>query len=324
MVQLLKESLAEEKRDYFRSLCGGMSEQSSSTIETPDIDINEIWHLNSDFIKITVAESFGPMHDPIQDFFYEIEVVETKKKEVDELLLKMQYHGMDDTVQQNWKPEEKLMAKSFLDLHHPLLRFDGRTLISSNVAMWQMMGMVRAMQAWNLVDADPNEGYSLFDSEVCMRGTLERGRLEKVMLENKPYAERATLQEMMDLVLPFFPKTGIQVDYTTGFHVSGDALPAEATEWTRRDGEWPSRDLINKVLAKGALLVPKTNLSGQFKEYVRTRWRMDFDLNMIITDKEYSPNVDANRVLIILKDIKNAILPGRMVKTYFLKVAIAR
>ena len=77
-------------------------------------------------------------------------------------------------------------------------------------------------------------------------------------------------------------------------------------------------------MTKGALLVPKTNLSGQFKEDVRTRWRMDFDLNMIITDKEYSAIVDANRVLIILKDIKNAILPGRMVKTYFLKVAIAR
>ena len=127
----------------------------------------------------------------------------------------------------------------------------------------------------------------------------------------------------MNLVLPFFPEQGIQVDYTTGFHVSEDVLPAEAMEWTRLGGEWPSRDLINKVMTKGALLVPKANLSGHFKDDNSTRWRIDFDLNMIITDKEYSPNVDATRVLIILKDIKNAILPGRIVKTYFLKVAIA-
>ena len=106
-----------------------------------------------------------------------------------------------------------------------------------------------------------------------------------------------------------------------------DAVPEEAKKWTTRSGEWPSGDLINKVMAKGAHLVPKTFTEEKKKKNDKSRrWRINFDLNVIITDKEYSPKVDANRVLIILKDIKNAILPGYtpLVNSYFLKVAIAR
>ena len=198
------------------------------------------------------------------------------------------------------------------------------------------------MQAWGLevsessrVAADvglSNGVYNvmIYDSAVCRRGILKRGRLQKVlkvMLDGKPYEERAKLQEMLDLALCFFPETGIQVDYTAGFHVSADAVPDEAKKWTKREGEWPSRSLIGKVMAKGAHLVPKTFTEEKKKKNDKSRrWRINFDLNVIITDKEYSPNVDANRVLIILKDIKNGILPRYtpLVKSYFLKVAIAR
>ena len=329
MVQLLKEGLAEELGDYARNLCGGMSEQSSSTIEVPDIDINARFHLISDCIEITKAEKYG-------SFLYEIKVVERKKEEVDKLVLKMQYHGMEDEPRQTEKKLEKSLAKSYV------VRKEG-TFLSSNVARWQLVGVIKAMQAWGLevtessrmaADVGLSNGVynvMIYDSAVCRRGILQRGRLEKVlkvMLDRKPYVtEKAKLQEIIDIALCFFPETGIQVDYTAGFHVSEDAIPEEAKKWTRREGEWPSRGLINKVLTKGAHLVQKTFTEEKKKKNDKARrWRINFDLNVIITDKEYSPNVDANRVLIILKDIKNAILPGLtpLVKSYFLKVAIAR
>ena len=327
MVQLLKEGLAEELGDYARSLCGGMSEESSSTIEIPDIDINARFHLNSDCIEITKAEKFG-------SFLYEIKVVERQKEEVDELVLKMQYHGMEEEPQQKEKLEKSL-AKSYV------VRKNG-TFLSSNVARWQLVGVIKAMQAWGLevtessrmaADVGLSNGVynvMIYDSAVCRRGILQRGRLEKVlkvMLDRKPFAERAKLQGIMDLALSFFPETGIQVDYTAGVHVSADAVPDEAKKWTRREGGWPSRALINKVMAKGAHLVPKTFTEEKKKKNDKSRrWRINFDLNVIITDDEFSPNVDANRVLIILKDIKNGKLPGYtpLVKSYFLKVAIAR
>ena len=77
MVQLLKEGLAEELGDYSRSLCGGMSEESSSTIEIPDIDINAMFHLNSDYIKITSGR-----YDSMRGLLFRIYVVETKKNDV--------------------------------------------------------------------------------------------------------------------------------------------------------------------------------------------------------------------------------------------------
>ena len=327
MVQLLKEGLAEEKGDYARNLCGGMSEKSSSTIEVPDIDINARFHLTSDCIEITKAEKFG-------SFLYEIKVEERMKKEVDELVVKMQYHGTDDEPEKREKLEKSL-AKSYVE-------WNGGTFLSSNVARWQLVGVIKAMQAWGLevtassrmaADVGLSNGVynvMIYDSAVCRRGILQRGRLEKVlkvMLDRKAVAEKAKLQEMIDQALCFFPETGIQVDYTAGFHVSEDAIPEEAKKWTRREGEWPSRGLINKVLTKGAHLVPKTFTEEKGKKNDKARrWRINFDLNVIITDGEYSPNVDANRVLIILKDIKNAILPAYtpLVKSYFLKVAIAR
>ena len=79
MVQLLKEGLAEELDDNARSLCGSMSEKSSSIIEIPDIDINAMFHLNSDYIKIT---SGGSGYDSMRALLFRIYVVETKKNDV--------------------------------------------------------------------------------------------------------------------------------------------------------------------------------------------------------------------------------------------------
>ena len=110
----------------------------------------------------------------------------------------MQYHGMEDEPEQ----KEKSVAKSYVK------RKEG-IFLSSNVARWQLVGVIKAMQAWGLevsessrVAADvglSNGVYNvmIYDSAVCRRGILKRGRLQKVlkvMLDGKPHEERAKLQ----------------------------------------------------------------------------------------------------------------------------------
>ena len=83
MIQLLREGLREEIADYARNLCGGMSEESSSSIEVPDIDINARFHLNSDWIEINKAEKFG-------SFLYEIKVEEENSQKVLEFVKRLE------------------------------------------------------------------------------------------------------------------------------------------------------------------------------------------------------------------------------------------
>ena len=134
--------------------------------------------------------------------------------------------------------------------------------------------------------------------------------------------DKVILTKNLEVILGFFPSTGIQVDYTAGFHIGEDAVPEEAKLWIKSEKEWPSLSLKDRVLADGALLVPKT-----FKEDAKTersrRWRINFNLNMIIDDTDYSLTIDTRRVLTILKDIKNAIFKCNIVKSYFLKLCIA-
>ena len=42
----------DESIGYQRSVCGGMLEKSSSTLENPDVDINARFHLQPDWIKV--------------------------------------------------------------------------------------------------------------------------------------------------------------------------------------------------------------------------------------------------------------------------------
>ena len=114
----------------------------------------------------------------------------------------------------------------------------------------------------------------------------------------------------------------IQIDYTAGLHISEESIPEEAKQWTESKEEWPSQSLKNAVLMEGALLVPKTFQDNTKAEKAK-RWRINFDLNKIIDDPNYSLNVDRRRVLIILKDIKKHILQFLIVKSYFLKLCIA-
>jgi hypothetical protein len=320
MVGLLEEGLGEHRGGHQRSLVGGMAERSSSTIEIPDIDINARFHLDTEWIQVSKSEKFG-------SFLYEIQVV--VKEEVDRMVLMMQYHGMEQEPVQ----KEKGLDKSYVK------REEG-TFLSSNVARWQLIGVIKAMQSWGLemsqasrVAADTgllNGVYHVrvYDSSVCRRGILKGARLRKVLeAKLKHMKTTSDLEEMMDLGLCFHPETGIQVDYTAGFHISEEAVPEEAKSWALTKAKWPSADLRRRVLSKGAHLVPKAFTEEKGHKNVKARrWRINFDLNEIICDKEYSKKIDARSVLIILKDIKNGILPqsSRLIKSYFLKVAISR
>ena len=325
--KLLEEGLGEEQGGYSRSLCGSMAENSVSTIEVPDVDINARFHLSSDCIKVKKAEQFG-------SFLYEIQVYDGRKEEVDEMVLKMQYNGLEEEPQQ----KEKGLDKSYV------VRPEG-TFLCSNVARWQLVGVIKSMQSWGLEMSESSRTAAevgllngvykvmVYDTMVCRRGVLRRRAFQKVLSQRVKQmvglsqAQKTMVEEMIALSVCFFPQTGIQVDYTSGFHISEDAIPEEAKAWTKRKKAWPSQSLVKKVMRRGAHLVPKAFTEEKSRNNNKARrWRINFDLNEIITDGEYSVSVDPRRVLIILKDIKNQILPqsSALVKSYYLKVAIAR
>ena len=323
VVDLISEAVLiseEEATGYQRGLCGGMWEKSSSTIEVPDIDINARFHLNSDWIQVCTTNT---------SFLYEIQVKSEHKHQIDNIATLMQHHGDEDKIDCN--SLEKSIEKSYVKL-------GTKIFLSSHLARWQLVGVIKSMSEAGLeVDQSSrmagevglkNGVYNvmIYDTMVCRRGMLRKPafkRLVEKKIEQCGLEEdKVILTKNLEVILGFFPSTGIQVDYTAGFHIGEDAVPEEAKLWIKSGKEWPSSSLKDRVLADGALLVPKT-----FKEDAKTersrRWRINFNLNMIIDDTDYSLTIDTRRVLKILKDIKNAIFKCNIVKSYFLKLCIA-
>ena len=172
----------------------------------------------------------------------------------------------------------------------------------------------------------------IYDSMVCRRGIW---RVEgftkfihknlKVLREDKlDYDMNKALDSFLSVLLCFFPSTGIQVDYTAGLIIQEETIPDKAKEWvSRMDKSWPSQSLKDEVMKRGAHLVPKVfkNAANQRESRAR-QWRINFDLNLILFDPNYSKNIDIRRVLIILKDIKNSFHTSLM-KSYHIKVVMA-
>ena len=171
-----------------------------------------------------------------------------------------------------------------------------------------------------------------YDNAVCRRGILTKhdfaALLDKHIENIVDVKDKETLKHIKQTLLCLYPRSHInmrgeiQIDYTAGFHISKESIPNEAKQWTESKEEWPSQSLKTAVLTEGAMLVPKTFQDNTKAEKAK-RWRMNFDLNKIIDDPNYSMNVDRRRVLIILKDIKKHILQFLIVKSYFLKLCIA-
>ena len=93
----------EESIGYQRSVCGGMLEKSSSTLETPDIDINARFHLKSDWIQVCSTNT---------PFLYEIKIEREHKKKIDNLAALMQYHGVEHEVDKS--NLDKSIEKSYV------------------------------------------------------------------------------------------------------------------------------------------------------------------------------------------------------------------
>ena len=212
---------------------------------------------------------------------------------------------------------------------------NGKIFLSSHLARWQLLGVIKDMRKQGLDVSESSRMVSevglkngvynvmLYDTMVCRRGVLRRhafkNLLEGKIQNSKHYDE---LRKAVELIVPFFPVTGVQVDYTAGFHISRDAIPENAAGWINRDGVWPSEKLKEEVLDQGAVLVPKTFKTGDENER-SIGWRINFDLNMILNDPDYSPNIDTRRIIIILKDLKNMKMRSGVVKSYTLKVCLA-
>ena len=253
------------------------------------------------------------------------------KSLVDNLTFLMQYHGNKNDLDQSGE-SKKSIDKSYV-------RSNNKNYLSSHVARWQLIGVIKEMQEMGLeVDQASrmaaevglkNGVYNvmIYDTMVCRRGILRKRAFENLLDKHINQAkvdsdEKEELRNIKHFLLCFFPVQGIQIDYTAGFHVSSEAIPEEALQWMKRDGEWPCERLKEEVLEAGALLVPKT-FKNDKKEEKAKRWRINFDLNLMIRDQSYSPNIDTRRTLIILKDMKNLFMKSDLVKSYYLKLAIS-
>ena len=254
VIDLINEGVkiaVDEEVGFQRSCCGGMYEKSSSTVEIPDIDINARFHLKSNWITVRTTNT---------SFLYEIEVNEGYKDKIDKIALLMQYHG--NTNQMDVGQHDKSISKSYVD--GP----GGRMFLSSHLARWQLVGVIKEMQEFGLeVDQASrmaaevgfrNGVYNvmIYDSSVCRRGVLKKWAFQNLLekyIEKAPVDCLKDLTKIMKTILVFFPQTGLQVDYTAGFHISEEAIPEEAKVWIKSDQPWPSMKLKGEVLQEGAL-----------------------------------------------------------------------
>ena len=181
----------------------------------------------------------------------------------------MQYHGQDEGPDSSEK-RTKSVEKSYVK------RKDG-IFLSSHVARWQLMGVIKSMRMWGLEVSDASRMASevglqngvynvmMYDGMVCRRGHLRRAAFEKI-LENyieKLGKEKETMSEMVAFAMCFLPMTGIQVDYTAGFHISEDAVPEDAKGWTKRKGSWPCL-VVNYLL----LNKPEKQVADKLRKYL--------------------------------------------------------
>ena len=307
---------------YERGCCGGTRERSSSTIEIPDVDINAKFKIESKCITVHPTKDRSGK----DSFLYKIEVVPEFREMVDGICLRMQYHPTENNIEPN--KIEKSLEKSYV-------KKKGKIFLSSHLARWQLLGVIKEMRKHGLDVSESSRMVSevglkngvynvmLYDTMVCRRGVLRRHAFKNLLegeIKNSDHYDE--LRKAVDLIVPFFPATGVQVDYTAGFHISRDAIPDNATDWIKRDGAWPLKKLKEEVLDQGAVLVPKTFRDGDENER-SIGWRINFDLNMILNDPDYSPDINTRRILIILKDLKNLKMRSGVVKSYTLKVCLA-
>ena len=266
---------------------------------------------------------------------YHVIVPKEKKEEMDKKVRLMQNHPQP--IQLN----KKIKGKKTKSIEKSYIEKDDVIYLSSHVARWQLLGVIRTMKAMMIEVDDSSRTASevglengvynvmIYDSMVCRRG-IWRPNAFKMFCEEKLKEHGITkcgeklIYQFLDRLLCFYPVTGVQIDYTAGLIIQEEAIPEKAKEWLTHEASWPTKDLKDKVMNRGAHLVPKVFKNAANTKETRARqWRINFDINLIIFDSQYAENIDVRRILIILKDLKNGFLRTSMMKSYHIKVAIA-
>ena len=291
----------EEGKGYERTLCGGLAEASTSTIEIADVDVNARFFVEEDMIEVK----------PSDKFLYHVIVPEDRKNDMDKLVYLMQQHPVRNLKDTDFEVKGKGIEKSYL-------KKDGVLYLSSHVARWQLIGVLKTMKKMkvNVDDSSriasevglENGVYNvmIYDSMVCRRGIWRKESFKHCLEENFKDFWKSKLDSYSNMVLESFlsqflclyPPAGIQIDYTAGFIIHGKTIPKKAKEWVgRMKKDWPSQHLKKQVLKKGAHLVPKVFLNTSNQRESRARqWRLNFDLNLVIFDPSYSKHIDVRRV----------------------------
>ena len=109
---------ADGERAYERTLCGSTSENTASTIEICDVDMNARFYLDNDMVTV----------EPSGNFLYHVIVSKEKKADMDKKVLLMQQHPRTINVDGKIiKEKQKSIAKSYIEK-------GSATYLSSHVA----------------------------------------------------------------------------------------------------------------------------------------------------------------------------------------------
>lgn len=169
----------DEGKGYERTLCGGLSEASTSTIEIADVDINARFFVEEDMIEVK----------PSDKFLYHVIVPESRKDDMDKKVFLMQQHPIRNLKDIDFKVEGKGIEKSYLNK-------DGVLYLSSHVARWQLIGVLKSMKKMKITVDDSSRIASevglengvynvmIYDSMVCRRGIWKKESFKEYLEKN--------------------------------------------------------------------------------------------------------------------------------------------
>ena len=130
MKEIIKQALQlqiTEGKGYERTICGGIAEDSSSTIEMSDVDVNARFYIENNMIGVK----------PSDKFLYHVIVPKEKKMYMDDKVLLMQQHPLNLNENGEFQIKGKGIEKSCVEN-----RKEGILYLSSHVARWQLIGVI--------------------------------------------------------------------------------------------------------------------------------------------------------------------------------------
>ena len=275
-------------------LGGGLGECSSSTIDIPDLDLNNCWYLNRDVLNCL---NIVPVND---SGFYKIEVDQAKsnnnhfKSVFGPYVTSIQTHGagMTSTAKLETPTVSYLFAGD-----------DGKTYLNSNLMRNQMNGLLGHLKNIKMEERD-------YSNTGAARTVLLR--YCKVI--------NTTCNLWVKFFLSIFPD--VEVDYVPQFVIPYEYLPANAKIWHDRQSSLLTNNLKNKIKCRGGGLVAK--YEKDCGENSSITWRISLSPMDLLHKDAYS-GCNVIEVLIILKDIRKVAFSQfckHDLSTYFIKTSL--